>query len=222
MKSFLLLTIVVALFCLYENVYRAELHQSNPAMSGVGKESVLISALQLISTLIYRPVYWNSNQPRINNTIAVCAGPIDCLYKLQLVLNSDNATTSCIFPGGYFDLLNQTDSLSIAFAQEWTSFSSFRAFIVIFDVQIILSLVLLGLVLRAGLRQFLTLFKISIIVLTCFSTTLIILSVIDHNVNPFSSTPNIIIGILIIILYLIESISSFIALMKIEPYRLIQ
>lgn len=209
MKSFLLITIIISLLCFHEVVYRAQLHQANPSMSGVDKESVLIVAMQLVATLTYMPSYRSWNQPYINDTISECAGPIECLYDMILVYNSENATTACTFVGGYLDLLNSTDSTSTAIAQEWISFVSFRAFLAIFSIELSFICLIASMWFRCG-YDYGNILKSFVVLIFMMNVSLIFLAIVDHSVKPFDPSFNIVISILVTIFYFVVAFETFV------------
>lgn len=209
MKSFLLLSLIVAFFSFHEVLYRAQLHQANPSMAGAPNgESVLVKAYQQIYGLsdefaTYRSSYWSSSQPFINDTVEVCSESIECLYDSILVYNSLNATMSCNMYAGGPESLNATDSVSVAISQEWSSFLSFRFSLVLFSIQILICSLTLIIFIRTGFKFPKIVVPLSFAIML-ISFTLIFFSVINHSVKPYSSESNYIFGIILTILYLIQ------------------
>ena len=218
MKSFIIINLIVALFSFHEVLYRAELHQANPSMAGVPKgESVLVHALQQVYGLTnefatYRSAYWNSKQPYINDTNEVCSSSIQCLYDSFLVYNSLNATYACNLYGYGNYSLNATDSVSVAISQEWESFSSFRIFLVLFSIQVALCLILLIIWHQRFQSQKIIVPLISLI--SICSLIIIYIGVIYHTMTPFSSVPNYIMGIILMILSLFHTMKTLISLRR--------
>ena len=217
MKSFLIFQLFVSLICFNIIIYRAEIHQANPSMSGMDKSSVLVHAIQQIYGLsnyfaTYRSAYWSFHQPLnlFNHTNEVCSSSIECLYDMDLVYNSFNATMACVNTGG-FDFLNSTNSVSTALSQEWIAYISFRFFLSLFGAHLFLWFLLLALFIQSTDKAR-PLILVLFFTITMISIILIFISVIDHSVKPFTSAPNYIFGVILIVLIIaqwIQTLSSF-------------